>query len=69
MRKVEVLVRQAERDVLVIGAIHSALTSMECLHELRCSVNNVPMKIDFGADIERLTGALLLLGGDRRTER
>lgn len=65
MHKVEVIIRQAERDVLVIGAIHSALTAMKCLHEVRCNVNNVQMKINFAAEIERLTGALLLMGGDR----
>jgi hypothetical protein len=55
MNRVKTLIRQAERDVAVICAVEEALASIRLLN----SLGAVP---DLRAEIELLSGALILLG-------
>jgi hypothetical protein len=55
MDRVEALIRQAERDVSVISAVREALASIRLLNSLGAAA-------DLCAEIELLTGALILLG-------
>jgi hypothetical protein len=55
MDKVKTLIRQAERDAAVISAVREALASIRLLNALGSVA-------DLCAEIELLSGALILLG-------
>lgn len=55
MDRVKTLIRQAERDVAVISAVREALASIRLL-------NSLGAVADLHAEIELLSGALILLG-------
>ena len=62
MDKVKALIRQAERDVVLADAVARALRTLRLL-QLGClEVEQTGMIIDRRADIQRLVGALTLLG-------
>jgi hypothetical protein len=60
MNRVQALIRRAERDVVVIDAVERARAAMELINcgEVRAG----DYVIDLSDHIQRLTGALLLLG-------
>lgn len=62
MHRVKALIRQAERDATLIDAVGHALRTLRLLHMARLEVEQTGLVIDLREDMQRLTGALTLLG-------
>jgi hypothetical protein len=62
MDSIQTFIRRAERDVAVTEALRRVLRTIRLLHVAQLEVANTGIVIDLSSDIERLLGALLLLG-------
>lgn len=62
MDKVQALIRQAERDVVLTDAVARALATLRLIHLGFLQFEETGLVIDLSDDIQRLTGALVLLG-------
>lgn len=62
MDRIKAMIRQAERDSALADAVARALATLRLLHLGRLEVEESGFVIDLRADIQRLTGALTLLG-------